>query len=183
LGRLGTVSGELDGRERGRGSPVASSGESRAQARVGLHEMRRGSECGHRQGSKKGAGRVGGRRGREIWRRVRVCTRRSTAGVGRADLTGRVLGAEREKRDTRGNGSVPGEPGPRDRESGGARGRRNWRRQVGPTGQRAREGGRAGERAAADKRGPPVRRRGHAGAWPGWAELGWFGLLSPFLFL
>jgi hypothetical protein len=95
LGRLGTVSGELDGWECGRDSPTASGGESKARARVGLHEMRRGSECGHGRGSKRGAGRVGGRRGREIRRRVRVRTRRSTAGVGRADLTGRVLGAER----------------------------------------------------------------------------------------
>jgi hypothetical protein len=35
----------------------------------------------------------------------------------------------------------------------------------------------------ADRRGPPVRRRRRAGVRPGWAELGWFGLLSPFLFL
>jgi hypothetical protein len=42
----------------------------------------------------------------------------------------------------------------------------NWRRQVGPTGQRAREGGRARGRIVADWRGPPVRRRGRA-AWLG----------------
>jgi hypothetical protein len=63
-----------------------------------------------------------------------------------------------------------------------------------PTGQRAREGGCAGERATADKRGPPVRRRGRAGgrvAWLGRAGLVWaafsfsFSLdfLIPFLFL
>jgi hypothetical protein len=40
---------------------------------------------------------VGGRRGREIRRRARVRTRRSTAGTWRADLTGRVHAAEREK--------------------------------------------------------------------------------------
>jgi hypothetical protein len=40
---------------------------------------------------------VGGRRGREIGRRARVRTRRSTAGAGRAELTGQAYGAEREK--------------------------------------------------------------------------------------
>jgi hypothetical protein len=60
------VSGELDDRERGRGSPVASSGEGRARERAMLCEMRRGSERGHWWGSKKGAGRVGWHCGREI---------------------------------------------------------------------------------------------------------------------
>jgi hypothetical protein len=59
--------------------------------------MRRGASAGHWRGSKKGARRVGGRRGREIRRRARVRTRRSTAGARRTDLTGRVYGAEREK--------------------------------------------------------------------------------------
>jgi hypothetical protein len=45
---------------------------------------------------------VGGRRGREIWQRARVRTRRSTVGAGRADLTGRVHGAERERREALG---------------------------------------------------------------------------------
>jgi hypothetical protein len=58
-GRLGTVSGDLDGRERGRGSPAASSGEGRARERAMLCEMRRESECGLWRGSKKGARRVG----------------------------------------------------------------------------------------------------------------------------
>jgi hypothetical protein len=46
-GRLGAVSGELDGRERGRGSPAASGGEGRARERAMRCEMGRGSECGH----------------------------------------------------------------------------------------------------------------------------------------
>jgi hypothetical protein len=45
----------------------------------------------------------------------------------------------------------------------------NWRSQVGPTGQRAREGGRARGRTAVDRRGPPVRRHGRTGSRPGWA--------------
>jgi hypothetical protein len=48
----------------------------------------------------------------------------------------------------------------------------SWRRQVGPTGQRAREGGRA-----RGKRSPPVMRRGRA-AW-----LGLVGRLGCFLLL
>jgi hypothetical protein len=44
-----------------------------------------------------------------------VRTRRSTAGAGRADLTGQAHGAER-RGDAQGNGSATGEPGPRDRE-------------------------------------------------------------------
>jgi hypothetical protein len=65
-GRLGVVSGELNDRERGRGSPAASGSEGRARERAMLCKMRRGSECGHWWGSKKGAGHVGGHRGREI---------------------------------------------------------------------------------------------------------------------
>ena len=61
-----------------------------------------------------------------------------------------------------------GEPGPRDRERERA-GEENRCRQVGPTEQRAREGGRARGRTAADRRGPSVRRRGRAGARPSWA--------------
>jgi hypothetical protein len=106
-----------------------------------------------------------------------VHTRWSTASAGRANLTGKVHSAEREERGAQGNDSATGEPGPRDRERERACGRRNWRRQVGPTRQRAREGGRAKESAAADRRGPRVRQRGRA-AW-----LGRAGLLSPFLFL
>jgi hypothetical protein len=68
----------------------------------------------------------------------------------------------------------------RETEREGALGEENWHRQAGPIGQRAREGGHARGRTAADRRGPPVRRRGRA-AWLG--RLGWFGLLSPFLFL
>jgi hypothetical protein len=92
----------------------------------------------HWWGSKKGAGRVGGRRGRETQRRARVHTRLSTASAEKAELTGRVHGAEREERGVRGNGLTTGNPGPRDRERERA-GEGNWRRQVGPTGQRARE--------------------------------------------
>jgi hypothetical protein len=39
-GSLGAVSGELDGRSRGRGSPAAAGGVGRARERVKLREMR-----------------------------------------------------------------------------------------------------------------------------------------------
>jgi hypothetical protein len=58
--RLGAVSGKLDGREHGRGSPAVSGGEGRVRERAELHKMRRGSECRHWRGSKKVVGRVGG---------------------------------------------------------------------------------------------------------------------------
>jgi hypothetical protein len=51
----------------------------------------------------------------------------------------------------------------------------NWHRQIGPTRQRAREGGRTRGRTAADRRDPPVRRRGRV-AW-----LGLVGRLGCFL--
>jgi hypothetical protein len=76
---------------------MASGGEGGAQERAKLCEMRRGASAGHWPGSKKGAGRVGGCRGREIRRRARVHTRRSTAGTGRAELIGQAHSAEREK--------------------------------------------------------------------------------------
>jgi hypothetical protein len=69
----------------------------------------------------------GWRRGREIWRRARVRTRRSTASAEGAELIGLAHGAEREKRDARGNGSTTGDPGPRDRERERA-GEGNWHR-------------------------------------------------------
>jgi hypothetical protein len=65
-GRPGAVSAELDGRERECGSLTVAGNMGRARERVKLCEMRRGVCKGHWRGSKKGAGRVGGRRGREI---------------------------------------------------------------------------------------------------------------------
>jgi hypothetical protein len=58
--------------------------------------------------------------------------------------------------------------GRRDREREQAWGK-EWRRQLWTTGQRKRGRGRA--QACADRRGPPVRHRGHAG-WAKWVDLG-----------
>jgi hypothetical protein len=115
-----------------------------------LCKMRRGSECGHWRASKKGAGRVGRRHGREIRRRARVRTRWSTASAGRAELTGRVHGTQREKGCT-GNGSAPGRTGPRERDRRGTRvGEATGADRSAPAG---RERERAREKAAADRRG------------------------------
>jgi hypothetical protein len=165
LGRLGAVFGELDGRERGRGSPAAAGGVGRARERVKLCELRRGACAGHWRGSKKGAGCVGGRRGREIRRRARVRTRRSTASADVAELTGQAHGAEREKGTRGGNGSALANRA-RGIERGSAWVKKTGVDRLAPlSSEREREGAR--ERGtAADRRGPPVRRRGHA---PGWA--------------
>jgi hypothetical protein len=97
---------------------------------------------GHWRGSKKGAGRVGGRRGRETRRRAPVRTRWSTAGATKAELTGRVHGAEIEMGTRGGNGSALAIRS-RKIERGRASGRSNWHRQAGSTGQRESEGERA----------------------------------------
>jgi hypothetical protein len=77
---------------------------------------------------------MGGRRGREIQRRARVRTRQSTAGAGRAELTGQAHNAERGK-GTRGATAQSLANRAHEAERGGARGWRNQRRQVSPTGQ------------------------------------------------
>ena len=114
----------------------------------------------------KGAGRVGGRRGRETRRRARVRTRRSTAGAGKADLTGRVHGVEREKGTHGGNGSTL----------------ENRAREI----EREIES----EVTCADRLGPPVkggkRARETGSGWLVWAKMAFsFSLdfLIPFLFL
>jgi hypothetical protein len=148
----------------------------RARERVKLCEMRREACTRHWRGSKKGAGRVGGRRGRETWRRARVRTRRSTTRAGKAELTKQAHDVEREKGTHGGNGSATGEPGPRDtqRERGSARVKETGADRLVPAG-RERERERARERGtAADRWSPPVRRHGRAGARPGWAGLGCF---------
>jgi hypothetical protein len=62
--------------------------------------------------AQKGAGVWAERRGRGSRRRARVRARWSTAGVGRAKLTGEAHDAERERRGARGNGSAHGRAGP-----------------------------------------------------------------------
>jgi hypothetical protein len=79
---------------------------SRARERVKLSEMRQGVRARHWRGFMKGAGRVGGRRGRETRRRARVRTRWSTMGARKAELIRQVHGAERVKGTRGGNGSA-----------------------------------------------------------------------------
>jgi hypothetical protein len=88
---------------------------------------------------------VGGRRSREIRRRARVRTRRSTTSAEGAELTGQAHGAEREEK--------------------GCAGQRlgDWR--SGPTRQREREGARGGEkRAPTDRPHWAASERGRARA-------------------
>jgi hypothetical protein len=130
-----------------------------------------------RAGLKKELGRLGGRRGRGIWRHARVRARWSSAGVGRAELTGEAHDIERK--DGR----------------AGATTRRLAKRAR----KAEREEGRAGEETGADSLAPlgserererrvrgslapigGIRLSGAAGARLG--LVGWFGPNWPFLF-
>ena len=88
--------------------------------------------AGQWRGSKKGAGRVGGRRGLETRRCARVRTRWSTAGARKVDLTRQAHDAEREK---------------------GTRGA-TARRLANRARETEREGERAGEVTGVDRLGP-----------------------------
>jgi hypothetical protein len=131
----------------------------RARERVKLSEMRRGVCAGHWRGSKKGAGRVGEHRGREIQRRARVRTRWSTTSMEGAKLTRQAHDVEREER------------GARVKETGADR--------SAPLGsEREREGASEGELPLTGR----VRLSGGAGARAR-GLAGPAGLLSLFLFL
>jgi hypothetical protein len=117
-GRLGVISGELDGREHERGSPAVAGGECRARERAKVCEMRRGVCAGRRRGYKKGVGRVGGVVAEKPGDVHECACAGPQQRAERAELTGLAHGAEREKRDARGNGSTTSDPGPRERESG-----------------------------------------------------------------
>jgi hypothetical protein len=133
-------------------------------------------------GSKKGAGRVGGCRGREIQRRARVRTLRSTASVEGAELTGQAHGVEREERGRRAMAqrlAIRAHETERERERAGEV---TGADRSAPAG-RERESVRAQERGSvADRRGPPVRRRGRAGTRPDWADMGRLGCFILFFF-
>jgi hypothetical protein len=156
-------------------------GQSAREGGVARNEV--GASVGHWRGSKKGDGRVGRRRCREICLRARVRTHRSTARAGRAELTGQAHGVGREK-GTRGATArqlanrareTEGEEGSAGEETGADR--------SAPLGSKRERGRRAGGRAAAGRRGPRVSWRGRAGARPGWVELGRLGCWAAFLFL
>jgi hypothetical protein len=162
LGWLGAVSGELDGRGGGRGSLTSSGGVSRARARAGRREMRRGSECGRGRGSKRSWGL-----GRATWPRILAT----------------CASAHSLVQDRRGEGGTDREgPWRREREKGCV-GQRLGDLRTGPVRQREERGARAGEVAA--DRGSHLS--GGAGARPGWAALPFsfspdFPIVFPFLF-
>jgi hypothetical protein len=114
---------------------------SRVQARAGLREMRRGSECGHGRGSKRSWGV-----GRAMWLRIPVTC---------ASVRSLVHGGHGE------GGADRGGPRRREREKGRA-GQRlgDWR--TGPV--RQREEGGTGEEIGADNLAPLGSEREREGA-------------------
>jgi hypothetical protein len=106
--------------------------------------------------------------------------RRSTARAGKAELTRQAHDAEREKGTRGGNGSTLANQARETERERECVGEENRHRQVGPTGQRAREGGRAREEKLSLTGG--VRLSGGAGARPGWADLGRLGCFPFFFF-
>jgi hypothetical protein len=123
---------------------------------------------------------VGKHRGREIRRRARVRTRRSTASGEGVELTGRVHGAERGERGMWGNSSAPSRTGPRSREGRGTRVKATSADKSAPLGnKRERESTRG--QTGADRRGPPVKGESRAGAGAGLGRLGcWTAFLFSF---
>jgi hypothetical protein len=102
-GSLGVASSELDDRHGERGSPARLSGEDRARERAWMCEMGWGTECGRGRCSKRswGVWAGDGARDPDEHARVRACW--STAGVGKAELTGGpTTQRERERAGARG---------------------------------------------------------------------------------
>jgi hypothetical protein len=184
-GTLGTNAGELDRAKSAghRASTANCRGRAPAMPKLAKHRARlrklstskgvspRGGAWGGLARSPAASGGEGRARERE-----KLCEMRRGASAGhrRGSKQGAgcvVHGAEREERGARGNNSATGELGPRGRERGSTRVKK-----PAPTGRlqwAASERERAhGERDAADRQGPPVRRRKRAGARPSWAELG-----------
>jgi hypothetical protein len=129
-----------------------------------------------RAGLKKELGRVGGRRGRGFRRRARVRARWSTAGAGRAELTGEAHDAERE--DGRVGATARrlakwARKAEREEEHAGKETGADSLAPLGSEREREESAGQSG----ADRRGPPVRggRRVGACGWAWWAGLGRIG--------
>jgi hypothetical protein len=129
---------------------------------------------------------VGGRRGRETRQRARVRTRWSTAGVRKAELIGLAHGAEREKRDARGNDSTTGDPGPKDRERGSARAKETGADRSAPLGserERERALGFAPTGGARLSGREGARAREHTREWAAFSFYFSLDFLIPFIFL
>jgi hypothetical protein len=158
-GSLGVASGELDDRH-------GRHGMGRAQERVSLWEMGRGAsaDVGRAQ---KGAGDVGGRRGRGFWR---TCVRARALIHGGRGEGGADRGVpRRNERESGHAGATTRCLAKRAREAEREEGHTsegNLHRQPGPTRQGEGESERAGKGTTADRWRPPVRRRERAGAWP-----------------
>jgi hypothetical protein len=122
---------------------------------------------------------VGRRRGREIRRRTRVCTRRSTASVEGAELTGRVHGAERGERGVRGNGSRLAARACETERKRERVGKKTGADRLAPLGS---ERGRAGARVGDLLLTGGVRLSDGTGARPGWANWAGLGCFQLFFF-
>jgi hypothetical protein len=133
------TSGELDGRQRGRGSPTSASDGDRARQRASVCEMRQGRERASAGGVQKGA-RV---HGQATWTVSMANARTWVSGGCGKDETDRAGSPGSESERARGR-TVRGadEAGLQRREGVGARTRGKRHRHIGPTGQREGERGR-----------------------------------------
>jgi hypothetical protein len=122
-------------------------------------------------GAKKGAGA----RGRASWPRIPATS------AGRAELTREAHDAEREW-VCGGNGSTTGKRACKAEREEGRACEETGADSLAPLGSERKRDDSAGEGVAADRWIRPVRRRGSAGAWPGWAELGRLGRFAFFFF-
>jgi hypothetical protein len=102
------------------------------------------------------------------------------ADAGRAELTGKAHGAEREGARGATARRLAERAHEAEREEG-SRGEATGADKLAPLG-REREGETCEAEPAANKWRPPVRRHGRAGMRPGWAELGRLGCFAFFFF-
>jgi hypothetical protein len=102
-------------------------------------------------------------------------------GAGRAELTGKAHGAEREREGARGATTqrLAERACEAEMEEGRAEGKTTGANKLAPRG-REREGGKCAGQKPSLTGGAHLS--GGAGPRPGWAELGWFGLEWLFLF-
>jgi hypothetical protein len=172
LGRLSASSSGLGDQDGGRRSPMRSSSEGRARKRVSLREMGQGSECGCGWGSKESWVR-----GKATFLGISACVRagpRRFVGEGGADWAVPRRSEGESGRAAKRFSVLIGRACEADRKKG-VRARASGADRTAPLG-RGRGGGSArGEKTAAERWNPLIRRHGRV-AWlgragPVWAEL------------
>jgi hypothetical protein len=95
------ASGGINDWHGGRRSPARSNGVGRARGKARLCEMRQGSECGCGRCSKMSWGAWAGDVAGDLGVRAQVRVFWSTAGAGKAELTGRSHGTAKERERAR----------------------------------------------------------------------------------